>query len=119
MAAVTRHHTDNRMSQIVQHGDLIWLAGQCGTAHNSIEDQTREALAKIDAHLASAGSDRSRLLSTTIWLANIADYDAMNVVWDAWVPDGCAPARSCGETRLGGEGYLVEIICVAAKGEQS
>ena len=103
------------MSQIVTcSGPQIWLSGQCGTAFASIAEQTTEALAKIDQHLASCGSDKKHLISTTIWLADIKDYDAMNTVWDAWMPKGCAPARSCGETKIGGDGYLVEIICVAA-----
>ncbi len=61
-----------------------------------------------------AGSDKTRILSATIWLSDIASYDELNAVWDAWIPDGCAPARACGESRLAGEGYDVEIICVAA-----
>jgi len=115
MAKIKRFQTNQRMSQRVVHGDLVWLAGQCGRAFDSIEDQTREALTKIDQLLAGAGSNKKLLLSTTIWLADIADYDAMNAVWDDWVPNGCAPARACGETKLGGEGYAVEVICVASK----
>jgi len=83
MTEIHRRGTDARMSQVVIFGDIIWLSGQCGTAFESIADQTREALAKIDSQLAEAGSDRSRLLSTTIWLADIADYDVVNEVWDA------------------------------------
>ena len=96
------------------HDRLVWLAGQCGTANESITVQTRESLEKIERLLAEAGSDKSRILNTTIWLADINDYDEMNAVWDAWMPEGCAPARACGESRLGGSGYNVEIICVAA-----
>ena len=115
MLDITRIGVGTRMSQAVVFGDLIWFAGQCGTAHTSITEQTREALAKIDGLLAEAGSDKTRILSTTVWLANIADYDEMNAVWDVWIPEGCAPARACGEAKLGGVGYDVEIICVAAK----
>ncbi|MEM1198767.1 MAG: RidA family protein [Pseudomonadota bacterium] len=115
MLDIARIGVGRRMSQAVVFGDLVWLAGQCGTAHRTITEQTQEALAKIDDLLAEAGSDKSRLLSTTIWLADITDYDEMNVVWDAWLPEGCAPARACGEAKLGGVGYDVEIICVAAK----
>lgn len=115
MSEIQRLHIGKRMSQTVVYGDLIWLAGQCGTAQADISQQTREALAKIDRLLAEVNSDKSRLLSTTSWLADMDDYDAMNEIWDAWIPEGTAPARACGESRLGGNDYRVEIICVAAR----
>ncbi|MEX0310609.1 MAG: RidA family protein [Tateyamaria sp.] len=114
MSTIKRFETDRRMSQAVVHGDTVYLAGQCGTAHDPIQNQTREALSKIDRHLASVGTDKTRLLSVTIWLSSIADYDAVNAVWDAWVPQGTAPARSCGQVQIGGDGYDIEIICTAA-----
>ena len=114
MAGIKRIETATRMSQAVVHGGLVWLAGQCGTAGESITAQTEESLANIERLLAKAGSDKTRILSATVWLANMDDYAEMNAVWDAWVPEGCAPARACGESRLGGVGYSVEIICVAA-----
>ena len=107
------------MSQIVVYGDHIWLAGQCETAERSVTEQTKEALEKIEKLLGRAGSDKTRILSTTIWLSDIANYGEMNTVWDDWMPEGCAPARSCGESKLGGTGYDVEIICVAAKSNPS
>ena len=115
---IERYETGHRMSQMVVHGDLIWLAGQCGTANKSTAAQTREALEKIDTLLTQAGSDKTRLLNTTIWLANIEDYDEMNKVWDHWMPEGHAPARACGESRIAGRGYSVEIICCAAKSDR-
>lgn len=114
MADIERIGTGRRMSQAAAYGGLVWLAGQCGTAGDSIAAQTREALTKVDRLLLEAGSDKTRILATTIWLANIDDYDEMNAVWDAWIPEGFAPTRACGESRLGGSGYGVEIICVAA-----
>lgn len=114
MTDIQRIKPGPRMSQAVAHGGLVWLCGQCGTAGESVAAQTAEALAKIDALLTEAGSDKSRLLSATIWLADIGDYDAMNAVWDAWLPAEAAPARACGQTPLAGAGYAVEIICVAA-----
>lgn len=114
MAEIKRIETGKRMSQAAIYGNLVWLAGQCGTAGESITVQTQETLAKIERLLTEAGSDKTRILNTTIWLANINDYAEMNAVWDAWVPDGCAPARACGEMRLGGVGFDVEIICAAA-----
>ncbi|WP_299703005.1 RidA family protein [uncultured Tateyamaria sp.] len=114
MTDIKRFDTDKRMSQAVVHSQTAYLAGQCGTAFAPIQTQTREALAKVDHHLAAIGTDKTRLLSVTIWLASISDYDAINEVWDAWVPAGTAPARSCGEVQIGGEGYDIEIICTAA-----
>lgn len=114
MADIRRIGTGKRMSQAVVHGGLVWLAGQCGSAGNSVETQTQEALEKVERLLAEAGSDKTRLLNTTIWLTNIDDYYEMNAVWDAWIPTGCAPTRACGESQLGGVGFDVEIICVAA-----
>lgn len=113
MDGIERIGCGKRMSQAVVYDNLVWLAGQCGPANKSITVQTQEALVKIDQLLAEVGSDKTRILNTTIWLANIDDYDEMNAVWDAWMPEGCAPARACGEAKLGGTGYSVEIICVA------
>ena len=115
MTDIERIKTSERMSQAVICGDFIWLAGQCGTAGGSITEQTKQALEKIENLLVEAGSDKSSLLNTTIWLADIDAYDEMNAVWDAWIPEGTAPARACGESRLAGTGYDVEIICLAAK----
>ena len=115
MSEIKRLDISARMSQAVVYGDLIWLAGQCGDAGDYIEDQTKTALNKIDTLLSRSGSDKSRILSATIWLSNITYYDAVNAIWDQWMPDGCAPARACGETKLAGDGYKIEIICVAAR----
>ena len=116
MPEITRSHTNARMSQIVTHGDTIYLAGQVGTPGASVTQQTQECLAKVDALLAEAGSDKTRILQCTIWLADMADFSEMNAVWDAWVPQGHAPARACGEAKLAAPEYLVEFIVVAAKG---
>ena len=115
MTQITRSHTRSRMSQIVQHGDTIYLAGQVGTAGASVTQQTQDCLDKIDALLAEAGSDRTRMLQTTIWLADMSDFAEMNAVWDAWVPEGHAPTRACGEAKLATPEYLVEFIVVAAR----
>ncbi len=115
MATIERHHTNQRMSQIVVHGDTIYLAGQVGTAYQSVTDQTKEILEKIDSLLAEAGSDKTRVLRADIWLDDMRDFAEMNAVWDAWVPEGDAPARACGEARLAATGMWVEILIVAAK----
>lgn len=114
MTTITRHHTNQRMSQIVQHGDTIYLAGQVGTAGASVAQQTQDCLDKIDTLLAEVGSDKSKMLQAVIWLADMADFDEMNGVWDAWVPEGAAPARACGEAKLARPDFTVEVIVVAA-----
>ncbi len=96
MAEIKRHHVGPRMSQIVTHGDTIYLAGQVGTAGASVAQQTQDCLDKIDTLLAEVGVDKTRLLQVTIWLADMADFAAMNEVYDAWVPAGHAAARACG-----------------------
>ena len=114
MAEIERHHTTQRMSQIVKHGETIYLAGQVGTAGASVAQQTQDCLDKIDALLGEVGSDKSRVLQAVIWLADMADFEEMNGVWDAWVPDGAAPARACGEAKLARPDFTVEIIVTAA-----
>ena len=115
MSDITRHDTNTRMSQIVEHGQTIYLAGQVGTPGASVAEQTQECLDKVDALLSRAGSDRTRILQAVIWMADMADFAEMNGVWDAWVPEGHAPARACGESRLATPEYLVEVIVTAAK----
>jgi len=110
-----RLDTGTRMSQAVIHGDTVYLAGQVGEAGASVADQTRQALAKVEALLARAGSDKNHLIQTTVWLADMADFGAMNAVWDAWVTPGTAPARACGEAKLARPEFAVEIIVVAAR----
>ncbi|HWW11993.1 MAG TPA: RidA family protein [Brevundimonas sp.] len=112
---ITRLHSDDRMSQAVIHGDTIWLAGQVGEPGEDVVAQTRTALAEIDSLLAEAGSSKSRIVSATIWLADINDFEAMNSVWDAWIDPANPPARATGESRLAAPEYRVEIIVVAAR----
>ena len=112
---ITRIDPGARMSEAVIHGETIYLAGQVGNAGEDIASQTRTALAEIDELLAKAGSDKSKILMATIWLADIADFAAMNAVWDAWVDTANPPARATSEARLATPDYLVEIIVVAAR----
>jgi enamine deaminase RidA (YjgF/YER057c/UK114 family) len=104
------------MSQAVIHGGTIYLAGQVAdqAKGGSVADQTREILSKIEALLAEAGSDKTRIVSATIYLADIATFAEMNGAWDAWVPPGHAPARATVEAKLAAPAYTVEIACVAA-----
>ncbi|PCJ04455.1 MAG: hypothetical protein COB16_18570 [Rhodobacteraceae bacterium] len=115
MSDITRKHTGKRMSQIVMHGDTIYLAGQVGTAGDSVADQTRSCLEKIDGLLKEVGSDKTRILQTTIWLADMADFAEMNAVWDGWVAEGHAPARACGEAKLALPDFKVEFLVTAAR----
>lgn len=114
---ITRLQTGQRMSKIVIHQNTVYLCGQVGNAEDDVAAQTAEALARVDALLEEAGSDRTRILQTTIWLADMADFSAMNKVWDAWVPEGHAPARACGEAKLARPELKVEVIVVAARDE--
>ena len=110
---IERLETGRRMSKIVKHHGVAYLCGQVGDGA-TVAEQTRDCLARIDALLDQAGSDREHILQATIWLADMADFSEMNAVWDAWVPDGHAPARACGEARLARDVLKVEIIIVAA-----
>jgi len=113
--SVTRHHTNQRMSQVVVHGDTVYLAGQVADDRNAdIQEQTRQVLDKIDRLLNEAGSSRENILSAQVWLASIGHFAPMNEIWDAWVPEGQAPARACIEARLASPDLLVEIGIVAA-----
>ncbi len=112
--SITRHHTNQRMSQIVIHGDTIYLAGQVAAdAGADITVQTQQVLQKIDTLLAEVGSDKSKILSAQIWIASMGHFAQMNEVWDAWVAEGHAPARACIEARLASPDLLVEVGIVA------
>jgi enamine deaminase RidA (YjgF/YER057c/UK114 family) len=116
MTDIHRIGTTSRLSGAVVHGGLVYLAGQVPDSLGApIEQQTQEVLNKIDALLAQAGSDTSRLLSAQIWVSDISQYFAgMNSVWQAWLPEGCAPARATVEATLARPGIDVEIMLVAA-----
>jgi len=111
-----RKHVGQRMSQIVAHGGIVYLAGQ--VAQNAggrpVAEQTRDILNTIDQLLKEAGTDKSRLLAAQIWLADISTFDEMNEVWDAWVSPGNAPARACVEAKLAKPHFTVEIMVTAA-----
>jgi len=115
MSNITRIATGQRMSQAVVHGSTIYLAGQVGTPGTSVTEQTQEILDKVDSLLEQTGSDKTRILSATIWMASMDDFADMNAVWDAWVPEGHAPARATGESALATPKHLVEVIIIAAK----
>jgi enamine deaminase RidA (YjgF/YER057c/UK114 family) len=112
---IKRQQAGPRMSGAVVHGNTVYLAGQVASdASATTKGQTEQVLKKIDGLLAAAGTDKSKLLSTTIFLANMASFDEMNAAWDAWVTPGQTPARATVEARLARPGLLVEIMVVAA-----
>ena len=112
---IQRQETKQRMSRIVIHHDTVYLCGQvCADASKGIVAQTETMLEKVDALLLQAGSDREHMLSATVYVRDIKDFAAMNEVWDAWVPEGHAPARACVEARMARAELLVEISVVAA-----
>lgn len=113
--AIERIGSGPRMSQAVIHGDTVYLAGQVGAPGQSVTEQTKAVLAQIEDLLAKAGSDKSKILTATIWLADMADFAEMNAVWDVWVGGKDAPARATGEAKLATPDYKVEIIIVAAR----
>lgn len=112
---ITRHQPGSRMSQAVCHGRTVYLAGQVARDYDgNIEKQTREVLEAIDGLLADVGTDKSRVLSCQVILNNIADFAAMNAVYDAWIDPANPPARACIEARLAHPSLKVEIIAIAA-----
>ncbi|SIP99779.1 Enamine deaminase RidA, house cleaning of reactive enamine intermediates, YjgF/YER057c/UK114 family [Paracoccus thiocyanatus] len=115
MSDITRIETGPRMSQAVIHNGTVYLAGQVGTPGDPVAEQTREVLAQIDRLLAECGSDKTRILSAQVWLADMGDFAQMNAVWDGWVAPGHAPARATGESALATPDYKVEIIVTAAQ----
>ena len=114
---IERIDTGQRMSQVVINGDTVYLAGQVAfdAPGASVADQTKDILKRIDSLLSQAGTDKTKLLSATIWLTDINDFDEMNSVWDAWVSPGNAPARACVESALAAPQFNVEIGIIAAK----
>lgn len=112
--SITRHQVGPRMSRAVVHGGTVYLAGQVSGDAPTVKGQTEKILASIEQTLASAGSSKSKLLSTTIYLADIRTFDEMNAVWDAWVDPANTPARATVEARLANPKYLVEISVIAA-----
>jgi enamine deaminase RidA (YjgF/YER057c/UK114 family) len=112
---IFRHHVGPRMTQIVVHGDTIYLCGQTAEEADGAAAQTRAILGQIDTLLAEAGSSKSKLLQVQIWLADIRYYDEMNVVWDAWVDPANTPGRATCEARMATPRVLVEIIVIAGR----
>ena len=113
--SITRHGVGARMSQAVVHAGTVYLAGQVADDTSvGVAGQTEQVLAKIDAQLAAAGTDKSKLLSAQLWITDMASFNEMNAVWDAWVTPGETPVRACVEATLAAPQYRVEIMVTAA-----
>jgi enamine deaminase RidA (YjgF/YER057c/UK114 family) len=114
---IERKEVGPRMSQIVVHGNTVYLAGVVARepAGKNVTEQTRDILSTIDGYLKQAGTDKGKLLSANIWLTDMATFAEMNAVWDAWVSPGNTPARATVEAKLAAPAYKVEIMVVAAK----
>src|SRR6478752_2360966 len=114
---IQRFEVGPRMSQVVVHGNTVYLAGV--VANNakgkSATERTQDILSIIDGHLAKAGTDKSKLLTATIYITDMTTFPEMNAVWDGWVSAGNTPARATVEAKLATPKYNVEIMVIAAK----
>lgn len=113
---IERFGTTERSSQAVVCGGLVFVAGQIArdSVDAQIDVQTRDVLRRIEGLLDTVGSDRTRLLNATIWLADLGDFDVMNRIWSEWLPKGSAPARAVLEGRMVYPGFKLEIAVIAA-----
>ncbi|MFJ6327147.1 MULTISPECIES: RidA family protein [unclassified Rhizobium] len=111
--SIKRIDVGARMSGAVIHGNTVYLAGQVGEGA-SVTDQCKSALAEVDRLLAAAGTNKSKVLQTLIYLADISDFAEMNTAWEAWVDPANTPARATSEAKLAAPKYKVEFIVTAA-----
>jgi enamine deaminase RidA (YjgF/YER057c/UK114 family) len=115
---IERMHTGPRMSQVVIHNTTVYVAGQVasGAPGKSVAEQTKDILSSIDGLLAGAKTDKSKLLSATIWLTDMSTFGEMNSVWDAWVVPGATPARATVvSAKLAAPEFSIEIAVIAAQ----
>ncbi len=115
--AIERFGDTNSISDMVIHGDIVYLAGQVAEdpVSPSVYEQTRSVLKQIDDLLAKAGTDKTRILKANVWLSDIGTFDDMNRAWREWVSKGNAPARATVEAKLAAPEYKVEIMVTAAR----
>ncbi len=115
MSEIRRIATDKRRSRAVVYNGMVFVGGQTADERSQdIRGQTAQVLAMIDRLLERAGSDRTRLLMVQIYLADLADFDGMNAVWDAWVPAGHTPPRATVQAKLARPDWRIEIVATAA-----
>ncbi|MGL4269911.1 MAG: RidA family protein [Plesiomonas sp.] len=115
MSSIERIGTTARWSDIVIHNDTVYMVEVPTTLDAGITQQAEEVLASLQALLQQAGSDKSRILSATIYLKEISEIAAFNAVWDAWLPSGSAPVRACVQAVMANPNYRVEIQLTAAR----
>lgn len=111
---IERFEGTGRMSRAVRFNNTLFLCGQTDTTSDDVQAQTRAVLAKIEDLLNKYGSDKDHILSATIYIKSMGDFAAMNEVWDAWVTNGCEPARACVQAEMANPRILVEISIIAA-----
>jgi enamine deaminase RidA (YjgF/YER057c/UK114 family) len=114
MSGIQRIGTTRRFSDAVVHNGCVYIVEVPSNLDGDITSQTQNLLYSVDRLLGLAGSGRSHLLQVTIYLRDMSDYDAMNAVWDEWVPEGCAPVRACIQANMAKPDYRVEMIVLAA-----
>lgn len=115
MSELKRLYVSSRLSEAAIHNGVVYLAGQVPDDDTKdIQGQTLEVLAMVDRLLVEAGSDKSRILTAQIYLADLADFQGMNAVWDAWVAPGNAPPRATVQARLAHPSWKIEVVVTAA-----
>lgn len=103
------------ISKIVTHGDIVYLCGVTSEPVGDVQVQTRQILGRIDRLLAAAGTDKSKLLTAQVWLADMADFEAHNAVWNEWVDRAHPPVRTCVAAALWQKELRVEIMVTATR----
>ena len=111
---ITRISSNERLSGAVTFNDLVFLSGQVPGDGLDVATQTREVLARIDALLAQAGSDKSKILRAQIYLPNLSDFPRMNEVWEKWVVPGHTPTRATVQAALANPKWKIEVVITAA-----
>jgi enamine deaminase RidA (YjgF/YER057c/UK114 family) len=112
---VQRYDVGTRLSEMAVHNGVCYLAGQVAAdGSQDISGQTRQVLAGIDALLARAGTDKGKLLMVQIFIKDLADFPALNAVWEAWLPAGNAPPRATVQANLAKPEWRVELVVTAA-----
>lgn len=115
MSSVQRFHVGPRMSETAVHQGVAYLAGQVADdASQDITGQTRQVLAAVDRLLTEAGSSKSHILRAQIFIVDLAEFDAMNAVWEAWVVPGHTPPRATVQANLAKPGWKIEVVVTAA-----
>ena len=112
---IRRHARTPIMHRVVEHNGVLYFGGIVADDRSlPMKGQTAQILAKIDKFLAEAGTDKSKILRAEIFIKDLQDFEAMNRVWDAWVPEGNAPPRATVQANLARPAWLIEIVVTAA-----